>query len=91
MTEEPHRIVCAALRSRITGTVVPGPRHFDATMCALIQKLPPDNWLIAEHGFLDTHGQFLTRQEAWAVAEANGQIVHRCGGDAKELFSENLY
>jgi len=33
----------------------------------------------------------MTREEAWQVAEAAGQIKYRVGGDGKELFSENLY
>lgn len=45
-------------------------------------------------GFVDEKGNFLTRQEAWKVAEANNQIVNRCGGDTSNggtLYSENLW
>lgn len=47
-----------------------------------------------EEGFIDQHGNFHTRQQAWKIAEANGQIIHRCGGDTANggtLYSENLY
>ena len=42
-------------------------------------------------GFIDQRGNFLTREEAWIVAEASGQIIRRVGGDGKKLYSENLY
>tara|TARA_R110000822_G_scaffold68435_7_gene166500 strand:+ start:249 stop:428 length:180 start_codon:yes stop_codon:yes gene_type:complete len=42
-------------------------------------------------GFIDQFGQFLTREEAHVIAKKNGQIVKRCGGDEKTLYSENLY
>jgi hypothetical protein len=47
-----------------------------------------------DQGFLDQHGVFLSRTEAWKVAEAAGQILRRVGGDDANggtLFSENLY
>jgi hypothetical protein len=46
---------------------------------------------VAEQGFVDQHGVFLTREEAMEIARAAGQIVRRCGGDSIRLFSENLY
>jgi hypothetical protein len=42
-------------------------------------------------GFIDQYGVFMTREEAWIVAEAAGQIRYRVGGDGERLFSENLY
>ncbi|CAE6710389.1 hypothetical protein [Candidatus Nitrotoga fabula] len=47
-----------------------------------------------EQGFIDQHGVFMTRTEAWHVAQASGQILRRCGGDDANggtLYSENLY
>lgn len=47
-----------------------------------------------EQGFVDHHGIYLDRQEAWKVAEAAGQIVRRVGGDTVKggtPYSENLY
>ena len=47
-----------------------------------------------KQGFIDQYGVFMTRQEAWKVAEAADQINYRCGGDDKyggTLYSENLY
>lgn len=46
---------------------------------------------LAEQGFIDQRGAFLTREEAHKVATGAGQIIRRCGGDDGRLFSENLY
>jgi hypothetical protein len=45
----------------------------------------------SEQGFIDTWGNFLTREEAWVNATFNNQIIRRCGGDEGRLYSENLY
>ena len=47
-----------------------------------------------EEGFVDQHGRFYDRREAYKIAAANGQIRRRVGGDATDggtLYSENLY
>jgi hypothetical protein len=57
-----------------------------------------------EMGFIDQEGDFLTRAEAWKVADKAGQIRRPYGferhyknqrvanvGDEGLLFSENLY
>jgi hypothetical protein len=82
-------VVCAANRQRFTGMIAIGPRHYDETMR---QNMTGGGWGDpAEQGFIDQWGEFMTREEAWKVAEAAGQIRYRCGGDGKKLFSENLY
>lgn len=81
----PRMIVCAALRRG--ETIICGPRHWDS-ICRGTSK---DGW---EQGFVDQRGVFLTREEAWYVALAAGQIIRRVGGDTIKggrLFSENLY
>lgn len=88
-----RRIVCAAIRHSGTGLVVCGARHFDDVMRGQLMALDglgmTDEW--DEQGFIDQRGNFLTREEAFAVASAAGQIMRRCGGDDGRLFSENLY
>jgi hypothetical protein len=88
-----NRIVCAALRHQDTGDLILGPRHFDATMHKQISqyKLIYQDWKKAEQGFIDTHGNFLTREEAKEVAEKQNQILRRVGRDGPSLYSENLY
>lgn len=88
-----QRIVCAALRNK-DGYIICSPRHFDSLAHQQIQLFEKGAWAGAEQGFVDQHQNFLTRTEAWKIAEAQGQILRRCGGDTAEggtLYSENLY
>lgn len=88
-----RRIVCAANRYGEHFMFI-GVRHF----CPIMRKnmgkanLP---WLREkfgeEQGFIDQYGVFMSREEAYEVAKAAGQIIYRCGGDEGKLFSENLY
>lgn len=97
MSLSPPIIVCAANRHQFSGLIVAGARHFDPVMRAVIKALAhhasPD-WVNWDEGFIDQHGKWYTRTEAWVVAQANGQIKRRVGGDAADggtLFSESLY
>jgi hypothetical protein len=99
-----QRVVCAANRNK-DGRIVCGARHCDKIMRMQIgsrldlsrtdeQRAESESWITAEQGFIDQFGIFLTREEAWKIAEANGQILRRVGGDNSNggtLFSENLY
>lgn len=84
-----QRIVCAAIRNS-NGEVICSPRHYDKVMLWQILS-SRSSWKPAEQGFVDQRGAFLSREEALAIAQENGQMLRRCGGDDKELFSENLY
>lgn len=78
-----RRIVCAANRVKSNHSIIHlGVRHCDRFM--------PDG-RDCEQGFIDNRGEFLTREEAWPVALAAGQIFRRVGGDEGRLYSENLY
>lgn len=85
----PPRIVCAA--NRYGDTIVPSARHHDALMNSLIKELgfniSPGRW---EQGFIDQHRKFYTREEAWVIAERNGQIIREVSSPGV-LYSENLY
>ena len=89
-----QRIVCAAVRDPSNGLIICGARHMDFLMIDVLIRLgysadkSPVDW---EEGFVDNKGNFLDRQEAHKVATATGQIIQRCGGDARHLFSEILY
>jgi len=86
-----NRVVCSAIKSD-KGTLILGLRHFDPFMRQQIKLSPEQNWKTAEQGFVDNKGQFLTREQAFVLAEQNGQIVRDCGTfHLKQLFSENLY
>ncbi len=87
------RIVCAA-NLYDDGTLIVGARHFDSTMRRIIESINPDwhHWRSIGHeqGFIDQHGKFYSREDAWEIAFDNGQIIRDCGCDGT-LFSENLY
>lgn len=101
----PRHVVCAALRN-CQGQIICGARHYDHVMRIqianskgrrywrtfvkifgrIVWRCPP-----VQQGFIDQWGYFMDREEALDVATAANQIVRRCGGDDKELFSDNLY
>lgn len=90
-----HRIVCAAMRCRKTGKIIASVRHWD-DICNQYFDGDTDKILEFddEQGFLDNRYNFLTRQEAWVVANNANQVIRRCGGDTSKggtLYSENLY
>jgi hypothetical protein len=83
------RIVCAACRDA-TGQIVAAPRHFDQTMHAQIKAMM--NYTAPwEQGFIDQHGKFYDRQQAYVIAQNNGQIVRVIDHAIGTLYSENLY
>lgn len=87
-------IVCAAVRYPC-GTMLVGPRHFDAVMLAQFRRLfapgaaPSEDE--GECGFLDQGGAFLTREAAYIVAASSSQILREDRAVNGRLFSECLY
>jgi hypothetical protein len=81
-------IVCAANRHKVSGRLICGARHWDSAMRG--QKLESEKWYDFEQGFLNQFAEFLTRQEAWIIAEKNGQIKRKVSVDGV-LYSENIY
>ena len=50
------------------------------------------DWKMVDQGFIDNFGDFLTREEAWYLADFNGQIINqKLYGHEGWLYSENLY
>lgn len=91
MTElSPPRIVCAAIQL-VGGLIIPSARHLDMTMRLVIASIGAKTMQGSVQGFIDQHGMFYTREQAWPIAEGNGQVIKRVGGDEGRLFSENLY
>jgi hypothetical protein len=86
------RVVCSAIRHE-SGDLILGPRHFDATMHKQLASyyLTTVSWKAAEQGFIDQHGVFLTREDGYAIASRNGQIVRSIGYETNKLYSEHLY
>lgn len=89
------RIACAALRHP-SGLILAGVRHFSPDMRAMIARLEqtgitPESWNSAQQGFLDNKGLFLSREQAWRIAEAAGQIRPHPSVRPGTLHSEDLY
>ncbi len=85
-------IVCAAMLMR-NGLIVPGVRHYSPDMRALLVQMYGDgkyHLKVAEQGFITRDSKFVSREEAWDIAQVNGQIRRECGVSGT-LFSENLY
>ena len=85
-------MVCAA--NLVNGLIICGARHGDSVMLAQVDLLGDAYSFYSDElvqGFIDQLGVFLTREQAWDVAIAAGQILRRCGGDEGCLYSENLY
>lgn len=86
-------IVCAANRHRESGLIVCGARYFDPIMRAQMKAMQGfPYWNNCEQGFIDQWGKFYTREEAYKLARANGQI--RFGSIENEedvLMSGHLY
>lgn len=96
--EDNHVIVAAACK--YGDIIVVGARHYDPIMHTQLRALRENEEIElvkrgeVVQGFIDNKYQFLTRTEAWKVAEKAGQIKFRCGGDERNggtLYSENLY
>lgn len=95
-----RRVVCAAIRAE-DGCVLVGIRHYSADMLARIHSMKEGKKFCHRHGsdqgFVDQMGVYMTRSEAYRVAEAAGQIIRpeACWQDSEtgqfELFSEGLY
>ncbi len=99
------------------GLIVTGIRHYSPEMRATMRRLYGSGlrafgrwWIKPYHlrervqGFVDQYGTFLTREQAWVIADREGQIhlydpagkgalIPRAAnvGDRETLFSENLY
>lgn len=96
-----ERIVCAANRDKF-GDIVLGVRHHCKIMDDTI-KVHEEAYQFKqdfyEQGFVTNTGRFVLREEAWVIAEREGQILRRVGGDTRMvngvevgvLYSENLY
>lgn len=87
----PRRVVCAALKHKVSGRIITGARHFDKIMREQINASEGiASWRGSPQGFIDQFGDFLDRKEAWIVAVDQNQL-HRKVDVPGTLFSENLY
>jgi hypothetical protein len=88
-------IVCAACRF-CGDIIIAAPRHYDMTMRNIVKFIEtednPYSSANVEQGFIDQHGVFYTREEAWVIAVKNNQIHRNIEtSTVGKLFSEHLY
>jgi hypothetical protein len=94
----PRRVVCAAIRAA-DGDVLLGIRHYSPDMHKQIAARHDGSKFKHRHdedqGFVDQFGDYLTREEAYKIAETNGQIYRPEGNgqglNGMKLYSEGLY
>lgn len=92
-------VVCAACK--YGDLILCGARHFSPAMCSQLDKIREDGLIEmdnlgrAEQGFVDQYDVFMSREEAYEVALAAGQLNTRrsksSNPGSKTLFSEDLY
>ena len=93
-----RRAVCAAIRAA-DGSLLLGIRHYSPDMHAQIDARRDGakfmHRMDEDQGFVDQHGVFMSREEAYEVAHWAGQISDRkaCGNglNGPKLYSEGLY
>lgn len=93
-----RRVVCAAIRAS-DGSVLLGIRHYSKDMHEQLRARTDAGKFKHRHdpdqGFVDQHGVYMSREEAFQVAHAAGQILYpeHCGKglDGQKLYSEGLY
>jgi hypothetical protein len=94
--KEHQRVVCAAIT--YNGIIVLGARHGCRLMRETLklifgEKAQRESFFAnATQGFVDQYNNFLTREEAYDIAEKQSQIIRECGNpDQRILYSEHLY
>lgn len=85
------RIVSAAMLMK-DGLVVPGARHFSPDMRAVLKRIYGEGYhlQVSQQGFINSHGEFLNREDAWVIATKQMQIYRELNTFGT-LYSENLY
>lgn len=89
-TDTDTLVVCAACING-EGLVAPSVRHGDELFYEVVGDAIAirHNW---DQGFVTNKYSFVTRKEAWIIAERQGQIRNHLPCDSsKRLYSENLY
>ena len=90
----PSRIVCAAIRA-YDGEVLLGIRHYSPDMLAQMRARPTGNKFShrygVDQGFVDQHGNYFTRAEAYRIASDARQVIRPEACLGYELCSEGLY
>lgn len=86
-----YPIVCAAMLMD-DDHIVAGVRHFSPDMRATLKRIYGEGYKyrVKDQGFIDIHGNYLNREDAWIVAKSFNQIAKEVSTPGT-LYSENLY
>ena len=98
MDRSKRRVVCACIRAA-DGELLLGIRHYSRDMRRQIDSRPDGNKFKLrfgeDQGFVDQHGKFLSRTEAYQIAVDTERLTfpEACedGPDGPKLYSEGLY
>lgn len=99
------RYIVSAAQRNADGRVIMSVRHMDHLFWRNVLDLAADQqlplgelphkvtlWQECEQGFVDNHGDFLTREQAWPIALDAGQILQKeLNWQRGCLHSEHLY
>ena len=91
-----QRVVCAAYKME-DGLIVTGIRHYSPEMRAIMERIYGEGYHLKvdrnfhNGGFVDQYGTYLTREEAWVIAERNRQIIKDHDKCIGTLYSEHIY
>lgn len=96
--DSPRRVVCAAIRAA-DGTLMLGIRHYSEDMHEQIRQRYDGSKFKSRYdddqGFVDQHGAWMSREEAFQVAIDADQLLNpgACGNglNGMKLYSEALY
>ena len=87
---ERQRVVSAANRWP-DGTIIMGVRHYCMQMRLHMHLMGYEHGAGVEQGFIDNYNNFLTRKEAYKIADNMGQIRNEGACVIGTLYSEDLY
>ena len=89
-----RRVVCAAIRAE-DGSLLLGIRHYSSDMHKQIGMRYDGRLFLHrngdDQGFVDQHGVYMTRREAYDVALKADQIIRMEACLREELYSEGIY
>lgn len=92
-----ERIVSAAMKMP-NNVIVMCIRHSDTHFQIIVDVFSNGDEITARHlswnseqGFITNKNRFVSRKEAWVIAENAGQIIRNKDQNVGTLFSEHLY
>lgn len=86
-----HAAVLIFDKKQNKNVIIPCHRHCDALIILKRLGYSYKDFMLIKQGFLDEHGNFLNRTEAYAHAVKHNQITPPKDAENYLLYSEDLY